>query len=93
MLVGVCTIRLHLPEAGSLKDKRRVIKSMLDRIHSRFNVSIAEVEDQDVWQVATLGVAVVSNGEAHIHEVLAAVVNAVDGYRQVEMLEYQVQIV
>lgn len=93
MLVGICSIKLFLPESGSLKDKRRVIKSMRDRIHSRYNVSIAEVDQQESWQVATLGVALVSNETNHIHEVLSAVVDSLRGYRSAELLDYQVRIV
>ena len=59
--MGTCTIELHILGNGSLKGKRRVIKSVIACVHhNEFNVSIAEVEDQDLWQSATLGVACVS---------------------------------
>jgi len=60
MIVGICTIELFLPDNGSLKDKRQVLKSLKDRVKQRFNVSIAEVGGQDTWQVAVLGLAAVS---------------------------------
>ena len=50
MVIGTCTIELHIPGNGSLKGKRRVIKSIIARVHSEFNVSIAEVDNQDLWQ-------------------------------------------
>ncbi|MBI3003134.1 MAG: DUF503 domain-containing protein [candidate division NC10 bacterium] len=60
MIVGTAVVELQLPENGSLKGKRKVLRSIKDRIRVRFNVSIAEVDRQDAWQRATLGVAVVS---------------------------------
>ena len=50
MVIGTCTIELHIPGNGSLKGKRRVIKSIIARVHNEFNVSIAEVDNQDLWQ-------------------------------------------
>ena len=64
MVVASLTLSLHVPASGSLKEKRHVIRSLKDRIRSRFNVSVAEVDHQDLWQRATLGVAVVS-GDHH----------------------------
>jgi len=60
MVIGTCTIELHLPGNGSLKGKHRVPQSIIARVHNEFNVSIAEVGNQDLWQSATLGVACVS---------------------------------
>jgi uncharacterized protein YlxP (DUF503 family) len=60
MVIGTCTIELHIPGNGLLKGKRWVIKSIIARVHNEFNVSIAEVGNQDLWQSATLGVACVS---------------------------------
>lgn len=92
MLIGVLTIELFLSEANSLKEKRKVLKSIIDRIKARFNVSIAEVGQQDTWQRSTLGVAFVSNNQAYIHQVLAAVVNFVDAQGTVVITDYQVQV-
>jgi hypothetical protein len=72
--IGVCTLDLFLGEANSLKEKRRLLKSMLDRVRARFNVSIAEVEQQELWQRATLAFACVSNERAHADSTLNAVV-------------------
>ncbi|HEY3992127.1 MAG TPA: DUF503 domain-containing protein [Ktedonobacteraceae bacterium] len=70
MIVGVSEITLHLPESHSLKDKRQVITSLTARIRQRFEVAIAEVEDNDIWQTAKLGVSCVSNSHHHASEVL-----------------------
>ena len=70
MHVGVCKITLRLPENGSLKGKRRVVSSLSSRLRNKFNVSVAEVEDNDAWQIATLGITCVSNSARHVDEVL-----------------------
>jgi len=70
MIVGVSEITLHLPESHSLKDKRQVIISLMARIRQRFEVAIAEVEENDIWQTAKLGVSCVSNSHHHASEVL-----------------------
>ena len=73
MKVGVCQITLHLPGCHSLKDKRQVIKSIMARIRQKFEVAIAEVDEQDRWQIAQLGVSCVSNSSQHIDEILGRV--------------------
>lgn len=70
MIVGVCEITLHLPESHSLKDKRQIISSLMARIRQKFEVAIAEVEEQDRWQIAKLGVSCVSNSHQHASRVL-----------------------
>ena len=72
MVVGVIAWELHLAGCHSLKDKRRVIKSLKDRLHHRFNVSAAEVDHQDSWQRALLAVSVVSSDHRHAEEVLTS---------------------
>jgi uncharacterized protein len=72
MVVGVRTWELHLAGCQSLKDKRRVVKSLKDRLHQRFNVSAAEVDHQDVWQTAALACSVVTTDRRHAEEVLTA---------------------
>jgi uncharacterized protein YlxP (DUF503 family) len=79
MTIGVAQITLYLEAADSLKDKRRVVKSLIQRLHNRFNVAAAEVADLDDHRVATIGVAVVSNSGAHCSDILAAVIAFVDG--------------
>jgi len=93
MNVGVCKISLRLPENLSLKGKRRVLKSITSRVGSQFNVSIAEVDDQDLWQLATLGICCVSNNKRYTNEVLSKVVNFIAGSRfDVEILNYEIEI-
>ncbi|MBI2328668.1 MAG: DUF503 domain-containing protein [Chloroflexi bacterium] len=93
MNVGVCRIRFRLAENQSLKGKRRVLKSITSRVADKFNVSVAEVDDQDLWQLATLGICCVSNDKRQTNEVLSKVVEFVSNSRfEVEMLDYEIEI-
>jgi uncharacterized protein YlxP (DUF503 family) len=91
MLVGTCRIELYLPDSGSLKGKRQVIKAIKDRIRNRFNVSVAEIDYQDLWQRAALGVAMVSNDARFIDQTLAQVLNVVHQDHRVNVLDYSVE--
>lgn len=82
MHVGVCKVTLRLPENQSLKGKRRVINSLSSRIRNKFNVSVAEVGDNDLWQIATIGVTVVSNGARHAEEVIDRVLGYIENSRE-----------
>jgi len=93
MNVGMCKIKLRLPENLSLKGKRRVLKSITTRVGNRFNVSVAEVDDQDLWQLATLGICCLSNNKRFTNEVLSKVVDfIVNGRFEVEMVDYEIEI-
>jgi uncharacterized protein YlxP (DUF503 family) len=70
MFVGVLRLTLHLPEPGSLKSKRHLVRSAIDRVRARYNVSIAEVAENDLWQRSVVGVSAVANDRAFVNEVL-----------------------
>jgi uncharacterized protein YlxP (DUF503 family) len=70
MVVGVLRLTLYIHGASSLKDKRQVLRKVVDRLRSRFNVSVAEVGDNDVWQRAVVGICAVANERAFVNEVL-----------------------
>lgn len=70
MVVATCTIRLGLYSALSLKDKRQIVKSILARLPQQFNVAVAEVDHQDVWQTAVISLVTVGNDAAHLHSTL-----------------------
>ncbi len=94
MHVSVCQIELRLPENHSLKGKRQVIQSIITRIRNKYNVSVAEVDNQSLWQLATLGVACVSNHKSHADEILANVVRFIaQNYPEVEILSSQIETV
>jgi len=93
MVVGVCTIELYLPNNGSLKDKRQIVKSLKERTKRRFNVSIAEIDDQDLWQKTVLGIACVSNDKSHINQTLDKVIAMIRGTPPVEVVQYHLEII
>ena len=92
MFVGALILELYLPQCRSLKDKRQVIKSVMDRTRQRFNVAVAEVGKNDLWQAATLGVACVSNSEGSAREMLAGVERSVRTMGKAEVIESPVII-
>jgi len=93
MNVGVCRMSLRLPENLSLKGKRQVLKSIATQVKNKFNVSIAEVDDQDLWQLATLGICCVSNNKRYTNRVLSKVVGFITNSRfEVEILNYEIEI-
>ncbi|GEN12145.1 hypothetical protein SAMN05443572_111189 [Myxococcus fulvus] len=78
MFVGVARLTLQIPESGSLKSKRQVLRRVMDRVKVRFNVAMAEVEDQDLWQKATLALSVVGNERRHVDEQLEKVIHFIE---------------
>lgn len=79
MIVGLITWELHLGACQSLKEKRQIVKSLKDRLHQRFNVSVAETDHHDLWQRAELSAAVVSTDRRHAEQVLQEVDRLVAG--------------
>lgn len=94
MNVGILKIRLRLPENMSLKGKRQVIKSVVAQLSNKYNVSVAEVADNDLWQVATVGVACISNDPRFTNEVLSKAAAFVEGgYFDAEFLGYETEVI
>lgn len=92
MTVGVLELNLVIREALSLKDKRRVVKSLKDRLKSRFDVAVAEVGAQDVRQQAVLGVAVVGNDARVLGQVLNKVVDFVRNHPVASLNDYSIEM-
>jgi len=93
MNLGVCRLKLRFPENQSLKDKRRVLKSIVTRVRNKYNVSIAEVDDQELWQLATLGIACVSNSTPQVNSILSKVVDFISHSKfDIEILDYEIEV-
>lgn len=93
MSVGILVVRLRLPENHSLKGKRQVVKSVIARVRAQFNVSVAELDDQDLWQKATIGVSCISNHGQQANEVLNRVADFIAHSRlEAELIDYQIEI-
>jgi uncharacterized protein len=92
MVVGVYTVELFIPGSQSLKDKRQVLHSLKDRLRGKFNLSVAEVDGQDLWQKAVLGMACVANESQHVQQVLEQALNVIKGMPAVEISRAQLEL-
>jgi len=92
VIVATLKLRFVLRESHSLKDKRRVIKSLKDTLANKFNVSVAETDEQDVWQTAVLGIATVGTDTPFVQSVLTQVVNYARFFGGVELVDQQQEI-
>ncbi len=94
MNIGVCRVKIRLPENHTLKGKRQVVKSIVNRVKNTFNASIAEIEDHELWQLATIGISVVSNDSRHANEELSKIVDFISNGRfDIELLDYEIEII
>lgn len=92
MVVAACRIELYIPESNSLKAKRKVIKSLKDQVSNRFNVAIAEVELQDLWQRSILGIVTVSNDRKMVDATLAKVISFVERTDLAIIAHYEIEV-
>jgi uncharacterized protein len=92
MVVGVGLVRLAIHTSFSLKAKRQVVRSILGRVRSTFDVSIAEVDDQDKWQRCTLGFAIVTNEAGRAHAMLESITDYVERLHLAEVIDSKIEI-
>ena len=92
MIVGICHLDVIIPENHSLKGKRRVIKRVIDRVKNRFNISIAEVGDNELWQRSQLGMSLVGNDRKFINSYLDRVVNFIEAMNIVHIAHSELEI-
>jgi uncharacterized protein YlxP (DUF503 family) len=93
MVVGICHLDLMLPESHSLKEKRQVLRKLIDSVKHRFNVSISEVGDNDLWQRAQIGICAVGNDRRHINSSLDNVIDFIEKMHIVEMIHSEIEII
>ncbi|MBW7939943.1 MAG: DUF503 domain-containing protein [Candidatus Omnitrophica bacterium] len=87
MTVGILELLLHIPDAGSLKAKRKITLSIKDRIRRRFNVSLAETEGQNTWQTCGLTIAMVASQKTAIEREFAHILNLIDSVPEIEVMD------
>ena len=92
MHIGTLTIVLHLHDTESLKDKRQILKSLIETTRQKFNISIAEVDSLDSWRRATIGIAFVANDHAHVNRVLDKVVDTLESNPRLDVGEVEMEI-
>ena len=93
MFVGILQVDLEITGARTLKEKRQVVKSVLDRLRASFNVSTAEVDDHDLYQRAALGFSAVSNDAGHVRGRLQQVVNHLKNHPTARLIDHQLEVI
>lgn len=92
MVVAIARITLHLPENHSLKGKRKVVKSLIEKVRHRFPVAIAEVEDHELWQQAKLGLALISNDAKILDSSLTKIINYMEAQHLAQIIDSQIEV-
>lgn len=92
MVIGTAQISIYLGEAHSLKEKRTIVQSLVKRLQNKFNAAIAEVADQELWQKATIGAAVIGGSVSHADSQLQAIVNFVESDPRVRIGEVETEL-
>jgi uncharacterized protein YlxP (DUF503 family) len=90
--VGVLRLTFYIPESGSLKGKRRILRSIKDRLRSQFNVSVAEIDYQDLWQKAEIAVVLGASERRYADEVLQTILKKVESWRLAEVINVEMEI-
>ena len=92
MVIGCCSVKFYLHGNNSLKGKRRVVRAIKDRLKNDFNISVAEVGNQDVWQSINLGISAVGVDQAYINGLLSKVIDAIDRMNLAEIVDCKTEI-
>ncbi|GAB4270608.1 MAG: DUF503 domain-containing protein [Candidatus Rifleibacteriota bacterium] len=88
MIVAIGTFEMHFPEIHSLKEKRQILRCLIDRVKAKFNASIAEVDNNDLWQRGTIGVSLVSNDRTLLQKMAARIEEILSDHAQVEIVDF-----
>ena len=93
MVIGVCQLHLRIRENHSLKEKRHVIRKLIDRVRHRFNVAISEVDDNDLWQRAQIGICTVGNDRRFINSSLDKIIDFIEKMYLADVIEREIEII
>lgn len=92
MVLSLMQVELRIPENRSLKGKRMILRSIKDRVRNKFNVSISEIDNHDLWENATIGVAFVGTDQNYAHKILTEVVTFVQSFPQIQLVDYMIEM-
>lgn len=93
MIIGSCKLKFIIPGAFSLKDKRRIIKSLKDKSRNKFNIAVAEVDQNDIWQNATIGIVTLSNNKRSVDQTISKYIDYVeDRFPELQLRDYEREI-
>ena len=91
-MIGILSVSLHIPGSQSLKDKRQVIKSVIERTRNKFNVAIAEIDDNDLWQRAVLGMVCIGNEKKIVNQIIDKTLNFIRSFPLIALIDFQIEI-
>ncbi len=92
MVIGILELEIKLFFSDSLKDKRRIIKSLIDRIRNNFNVSVSEIRHQDLWQRAGLGIALLTTEGKFAQSILSKIVDFIKKDKKISLIDSRMEI-
>ena len=92
MIIGICTCEIYIFNANSLKSKRSVVKNIIEKSKNRFNISIAEVGENDKWQKSIIAFSTISNDQRLVEETIEKVINFFDSYSEIEIINIKREI-
>ncbi|OGP86831.1 MAG: hypothetical protein A2156_12870 [Deltaproteobacteria bacterium RBG_16_48_10] len=93
MVIGICQLQLRIPENHSLKEKRHVIRKLIDRVRHRFNVAISETGDNDLWQRSQIGFCTVGNDRRFVNSSLDKIIDFIEKMYLAEVIEREIEII
>ncbi|MCK8825677.1 DUF503 domain-containing protein [Fuchsiella alkaliacetigena] len=93
MVIGLCTVELRVPMSNSLKHKRGVIKSLIAKLKNRFNISVAEIEQNDNLKLATIGIVTISNQRQQVERSLEKVVRFIEDFNDIYLLKDTMELI
>lgn len=92
MLIGLINFDLYLPMVTSLKEKRSIVKSLIERSRNKFNLAVSETDDNDLWKSANISAVTVSNERKYIDSLFSKYVNFIDEIIEIELRDYKIEI-
>ncbi|SMP39169.1 DUF503 domain-containing protein [Anoxynatronum buryatiense] len=93
LVVGICSFDLLLHEGASLKEKRMIVQSLMKRVSSRYNVSVAEIDKQDKWQIAGIGFSCVGNDRRHVERMLQEILRFIEADGRGEVMNIEREMI
>jgi len=90
MIIGICKVTIHIPGSATLKDRRKIVNSLKDKIRHNFNVSVAEVENSNLWQKATLGITCVSDQKDYLAQTISGILNMIKNNGEILITDSQI---
>jgi len=92
-VIGVCQLHLRIPESHSLKEKRHILRKVIDRVRHRFNVSVSEVGDNDLWQRSQIGICTVGNDRRFVNSSLDKIIDFIEKMYLADVIEKEIEII